>query len=266
MPDQLTASEQALLAALDRALRDNGGQLQLHYQPQIRLADGALHGVEALARWQHPELGELAPDFFVPLAERGGLIARFGAWAVREGCHQLARWRGQGLAVPSISVNLSPLQFREPELADAIAAVLRDSGVPPVDLTIEITESVYMDDAALQVLRSVHQLGVQLAIDDFGTGYSSLARLRDMPAHELKLDRSFLAGIEHDKRVRALMQAVLGIGESLNLAIVAEGVETPAQRDFLIACGCGAAQGYLWSEPLTARGFEDWLARRRQGA
>ena len=255
------ASDQALRADLERAL-DGQGQLALRYQPQVRLRDGSLYGVEALARWRHPEMGELPPDRFVPVAEAGGLIERVGLWAVERACRQLAAWQASGLAVPSISVNLSPSQFHAAELAGQLGAILSATGIAPGALMIEVTETVYLDEAGLRVLDQIHAMGVRLAIDDFGTGYSSLARLRDMPAHELKVDRQFLAGIEHDKRVRALMQAVVCIGDSLGLAVLVEGVENEAQAGFLAGCGCTAAQGYLYAEPMEAEAFARWLRER----
>lgn len=258
---KFSSSDRALRADLKRAL-DSDGQLGLRYQPQVQLADGGLYGIEALARWRHPVLGDLPPDRFVPVAEAGGLIGRIGLWAVESGCRQLAAWQASGLDVASISVNLSPTQFHSPDLAEKIVAILARSGIAPEALMIEVTETVYLDGAGLRVLKQVHDTGVRLAIDDFGTGYSSLARLRDMPVDELKVDRQFLAGLEHDKRVRALMQAVVGIGDSLGLAVVVEGVETEGQAQFLASCGCMAAQGYLYAEPMEAEGFERWLRER----
>lgn len=258
------ADRRALQVALGRALSTQG-ELLLRYQPQLRLADGELYGVEALARWQHPRLGEILPDNFVPLAEACGLIDQIGTWAVREACQQLARWRAAGAKVPSVSVNLSPTQFRNPDLAEQVAAVLSACGLAPSDLTLELTESVYMDPDAesARMIHAVHALGVRLSVDDFGTGYSSLARLRDLPVDELKLDRGFIQGLDHDRMVRALTRAVVGIGASLNLAVVVEGVETEAQRKFLSECGAQAAQGFLYAEPLGAEDLPRWLRQRR---
>lgn len=256
-----SSSDQSLRLALEQALHSQG-ELYLRYQPQVRPADGGLYGVEALVRWLHPALGELPPDRFVPMAEASGLIHRVGLWAIEQGCRQLAAWRAGGLSVPSISINLSPSQFRTAGVVEAVGLALARSGVAPADLMIEVTEAVYLDPEALPALRSLHDMGVRLAIDDFGTGHSSLARLRDMPVEELKLDRGFLAGIEQDKRVQALMQAVVGIGESLNLAVVVEGVENERQSHFLAQCGCTAVQGYLYAEPMDAQAFEQWLRAR----
>lgn len=258
--NRLAQERLALETALREALRQ--GQLQLHYQPQIELASGRLHGVEALARWTHPELGPISPARFIPLAEECGLIAELGRWALREACRQLAEWRAQGLAVPAIAVNLSPTSFHNLELPSLIADALERHALKPQDLTLEITESVLVDTnpSTLKTLAEVHAQGVRLSMDDFGTGYSSLSYLRRLPVSELKLDRSFVADLEQDEAARALSRAILGIGQSLQLTVVAEGVESEQQNQLLREQGYPVAQGYLFARPLPPQEMARWLA------
>ncbi len=258
--NRLAQERLALETALREALRQ--GQLQLHYQPQIELAGGRLHGVEALARWTHPELGPISPARFIPLAEECGLIAELGRWALREACRQLAEWRAQGLAVPAIAVNLSPTSFHNLELPSLIADALERNALKPQDLTLEITESVLVDTnpSTLKTLAEVHAQGVRLSMDDFGTGYSSLSYLRRLPVSELKLDRSFVADLEQDEAARALSRAILGIGQSLQLTVVAEGVESEQQNQLLREQGYPVAQGYLFARPLPPQEMARWLA------
>lgn len=246
-------------SALREALEQN--QLTLHYQPQVRMADGALHGVEALARWLHPQLGDISPARFIPLAEEAGLINQLGLWALREACLQLALWRQQGLSVPGVAINLSPTNFHNLELPDTISSTLQQHQLQPGDLTLEITENVLMDanPSTLKILQEIHRLGVRLSMDDFGTGYSSLSYLRLLPIQELKLDRSFVADLEQDPTNQALSEAVIRLGESLQLTVVAEGVENALQQNILRQQGYHVSQGYLSSHPLSATDFEAWL-------
>ncbi|WP_258129366.1 sensor domain-containing protein [Achromobacter anxifer] len=252
----------ALEAALRDALEDKA--LRLHYQPQVGLEDGHLYGVEALARWRHPALGDISPARFVPLAEECGLIGDLGDWAVREACSQLAVWRAKGLQVPSVSVNLSATNFHNLNLPRMIETTLAEFGLAAADLMLEITEGVVLDATAgtLRTIAELHRLGVRLSMDDFGTGYSSLGHLRRLIVDELKLDRSFVQGLESDDAARALTSAVIRIGESLSLPVVAEGVENEEQRRFLIEQGCAAGQGFLFSPPLPAGDLEEWLRGR----
>lgn len=249
--------------ALEAALRDALGReaLRLCYQPQLRLADGRLHGVEALARWRHPELGEIAPARFIPLAEECGLIAELGVWVVREACRQLADWRARGLPVPMVSVNLSPTSFRDADLPQRIAQVLAVHALAGSDLTLEITENAFLDAGAdtMRVIRQVRALGVRLSVDDFGTGYSSLGLLRRLPVDEIKLDQSFVRDLEADAASRELTRAVQRIGASLGLGVVAEGVETDDQRRLLQQQGYHAVQGHLFAPALAPDLFEAWL-------
>ncbi|WLW62400.1 EAL domain-containing protein [Achromobacter aegrifaciens] len=252
--------------ALEAALRDalEAKALRLHYQPQVGLKNGQLYGVEALARWRHPTLGDISPARFVPLAEECGLIGDLGDWAVHEACSQLAVWRAKGLRVPSVSVNLSATNFHNLNLPRLIEATLAEFGLAAADLMLEITEGVVLDATAgtLRTIAELHRLGVRLSMDDFGTGYSSLGHLRRLIVDELKLDRSFVQGLKSDDAARALTSAVIRIGESLSLPVVAEGVENEEQRRFLIEQGCAAGQGFLFSPPLPAADLEEWLRGR----
>lgn len=257
--NQLAQERLALETALRRAIQTR--QLHLHYQPQVDMETGKLYGVEALARWTHPELGEISPVRFIPLAEECGLVADLGHWALREACRQLAAWRAQGLAVPAVSVNLSPTSFHNLDLPRMIADTLEVNSLTSQDLTLELTESVLLDTnpSTMKTIAEVHAKGIRLAMDDFGTGYSSLSYLRRLPVNELKLDRSFVADLENDEAARALSAAILGIGKSLHLTVVAEGVETAEQNLLLREQGYPVAQGYLFSRPLAPQDFESWL-------
>ncbi|ARN18721.1 sensor domain-containing protein [Piscinibacter gummiphilus] len=249
--------------AMEDALRlalQNGG-LALHYQPQVSMNTGELHGVEALARWTDPHFGAVPPSRFVPLAEDCGLIGELGQWALNLACTQLAAWRAEGLRVPSVSVNFSPTSFHDLGLPEFVAATLARHGLDPTDLTVEITESVLMDEhpSVASTIQALSTMGVRLAMDDFGTGYSSLSSLRRLPISELKLDRSFINDLERNPTARALSRAVAQIGSTLGLTVVAEGVETDAQHALLARQGYHVAQGYLLAKPLPPEAFGTWL-------
>ncbi|VVE21001.1 diguanylate cyclase [Pandoraea iniqua] len=250
---------------LETAMRDalRRDTLRLHYQPQINLLDESVCGVEALTRWVHPQYGDVSPTRFIALAEECGLIGELGAWTLRESCRQLADWRRRGVAIGNMSVNLSPTNFHDHDLPRMIADTLAANGLPPTCLAIEITENVLMDHnpSTRRIIEEVHAMGVRLSMDDFGTGYSSLGYLRRLPVSELKLDRSFVHDVTRDETVRALTNAIISIGRSLHLTVVAEGVEDEAQRDLLIAQGYRVAQGFLFSPALSAEDLEQWLER-----
>ena len=203
----------------------------------------------------------MPPIRFIPLAEEAGLIGDLGQWALHEACRQLASWRQEGLEVPSVSVNLSPTNFHNAALPDTISQILQHESLSAGDLTLEITEDVLLDGdpITLQTLRQVHALGVRLSMDDFGTGYSSLSYLRQLPISELKLDRSFVRGIEADKVASALTQAIAHIGQSLQLKVVAEGVESLEQLRLLGAQGYEIAQGFHFTPALPAPALADWV-------
>lgn len=254
-----------LSVALREAIQNRA--LRLVYQPQVLLASGALHGVEALARWSDPVHGEVPATRFIPLAEEYGLIESIDEWAVEAACQRIAAWREEGVEVPHVSVNLSPLSFRSGDIVGFISGALREYGLKPSDLRVEITERVMMDQHpnSFATARAIEALGVRIAMDDFGTGYSSLSALSRLPIAELKIDRSFMLSLEQDQNAQALATAVIRIGHSLGMTVVAEGVETQAQADLLRFLGCHAAQGFLFARPIEAADVGAWLARRPAG-
>ena len=245
---QQFALESDLRAALQR------DELQLHYQPKVRLADGSIIGMEALLRWLHPQRGLLAPGAFITLAEDSGLILPIGQWVLGAACRQIRAWRDAGLHVPRCAINLSARQFVTDTLIEDVMRALARHGLEAGALEVEITESVLMADPqrANRTLLGLHELGVRIAIDDFGTGYSSLAYLKRFPAQTLKIDRSFVSGLPDDRDDAAITQAVIAMAHSLGLEVVAEGVETQAQLDHLRGLGCDEAQGYLIGRPMAA--------------
>ena len=237
---------------LHQALRI--GQLHLHYQPQVCAADGRCFGVEALVRWHHPLHGDISPLKFIPIAEESGLIEALGNWALEEACRQLSAWRAEGIEDMRMAVNLSAQQLRSPGFVHSVDALLKRHGLKGSDLELEITESVAMEnpDRAIGQLQALRDIGIQLAIDDFGTGYSSLAYLKRLPIHALKLDRTFVRDIETDPSDAEISAATLALAHNLDLKVTAEGVETEAQRDYLLKHQCDFMQGFLFSKPLPA--------------
>ncbi|MEH6875092.1 MAG: PAS domain S-box protein, partial [Candidatus Competibacter sp.] len=241
------------------------GQLCVHYQPKIRLADGALVGAEALIRWQHPDYGLIAPGRFIPVAEASDLIVVIGNWVLEAVCRQLAAWRGAGLLLPNVAVNLAARHFRDPGLTERIQSLLEAYGLAPQVLELELTESTLLEVGArtADTLLALEHLGVGLAIDDFGTGYSSLGYLKRLPITALKIDQSFVRDLVIDPDDRILAATIIALGHSLGLAVVAEGLETEEQQSILLDQGCDFAQGYLFSAPLPAEEFVEWMIRRR---
>ncbi|MGJ5175330.1 EAL domain-containing protein [Bradyrhizobium oligotrophicum] len=235
--------------------------LTLHYQPQICTKNGAIHGVEALARWHDPVLGDVSPAKFIPLAEECGLIEQIGVWSIKLACKQMAAWRRAGLDIPCISVNLSPINFQNINLAAMVAQILAANDLPAKMLMLEITEGVILNEraAVIATMNELRNMGVGLSLDDFGTGYSSLSRLAHLPINELKIDRSFMRDFANDSGTRAIVTAVVRVGQSLDVAVVAEGVETEAQRKLLAELGCDAMQGFLFARPMAASAFSRWL-------
>jgi diguanylate cyclase (GGDEF)-like protein/PAS domain S-box-containing protein len=255
------AQDRLLLGALlCDAVANN--QIRLAYQPQVEAATGEVAGVEALARWTHPALGPVPPARFIPLAEETGLIEEIGEYCLNEACAQLKRWDGSGIQVPQVAVNISAIQFRNPAFVDVVSTALAVNGLAAGRLTVEVTESIMMDPTAVANAVQLRRMGVTISMDDFGTGYSSLSHLARLPVSELKIDRSFMADLEENEAVQALVTAVIRIGETLKLRVVAEGVETMAQRRFLEALGCDVLQGYLFGEAMPPHLFEEWLGPR----
>jgi len=239
-------------------------ELSLHYQPQIDLRSNAVVGVEALLRWQHPERGMVPPDEFIPIAEETGLIAEIGEWALRTACNQASTWQAAGLPPVRMAVNLSVRQIlRQFDLPALVGTVLRDSGLAAPSLDLEITESTLMADPghAIEVLRELHGMGLQITVDDFGTGYSSLSSLKRLPLDRIKIDQSFVRDIPREADDVVIVQTILAMAKQLKIGVVAEGVETLAQCQFLREQRCEEAQGYLFSPPLRAEACTELLAR-----
>ncbi|HEX5337258.1 MAG TPA: EAL domain-containing protein [Gallionella sp.] len=234
----------------------------LHYQPKVNLATGAITGAEALLRWMHPEWGVVLPERFVPIAEDCGLIVPIGRWVLREACAQARRWEDAGLKPASIAVNISALEFRREDFVEGVRAILRETGLAPRCLQLEITESVLMHNAesSTAILQQLKDLGVQLAVDDFGTGYSSLSYLHLFPIDVLKIDGSFVHDIDSINGNGIIVSAVIAMGTSLKQRVIAEGVEKQGQLAFLKAQHCEEGQGYFFSRPLVAEEFAALLA------
>lgn len=250
----------AVESSLRRALKQ--GEFLLHYQPQIDVASGTMTGAEALIRWQDPNLGLLEPEQFVAIAEQSGLIVPIGRWVLREACRQVQAWLNAGLPAVPVAVNISAVEFRHRDFADAVAQILKDTGLAPRYLELELTESVLMHDAksSSSVLEALKAMGVHLAIDDFGTGYSSLSYLKRFPIDTMKIDQSFVRDIVSDAGDATIVSAMIGMGNNLKHRVIAEGVETPQQLAFLRTRQCAEVQGFLLSRPLAAEDFERMLA------
>lgn len=240
--------ENSLRKAIDRE------EFTLHYQPLVDLGSGRTTGAEALVRWQHPELGLLSPLEFIPLAEETGLIIPLGDWILQKACMQARQWRDAGFPPLRISVNLSMRQFTQNAVTDTVLKAINAAQLNPGLLELELTESMVMNDAETTIasLRELKAIGVHLSLDDFGTGYSSLSRLKDLPLSTLKLDQSFVSAITRDKSNAAISRAIIGLSHNLDLRVIAEGVETTDQLEFLRGLECDGVQGYLFSRPLPA--------------
>jgi diguanylate cyclase (GGDEF)-like protein/PAS domain S-box-containing protein len=250
------ALEGSLRAALDRR------EFVLYYQPKVNLETGAMIGAEALIRWQHPDRGLVRPERFVPVAEDSGLIVPIGQWVLREACRQACAWQAAGLEPVPVSVNISALEFRSKGFLDGVRNILRDTGLDPRLLELELTESVLMEsvEATANVLRALKAMGLRLAVDDFGTGYSSLSYLMQFPIDALKVDQSFVREITGRADASPIITAVISMGRSLKQRVIAEGVETPEQLAFLQAQHCEEGQGFHFSRPLVADQFAALLA------
>lgn len=245
-----------LINALRYALERK--QLQVHYQPQISMLDHKIIGAEALLRWNHPELGAISPAEFIPAAEDCGLILPIGEWVLRQAVRQAKSWIDQGFAPLVMAVNLSAVQFRQPDLPDLVSRILEEEGLPPEYLELELTEGVTMNDpqAAIAIMNNLHDRGIRMSIDDFGTGYSSLNHLKKFKVYKLKIDQSFVRDICTDPEDKAIVGAVIHMAQNLGLLTIAEGVETAGQLAFLREHGCDEIQGFFYSKPLSAENFE----------
>ena len=247
-------------AALRQAIEQN--QLLIHFQPILDLQSGHVRGVETLVRWKHPVQGMIPPGHFIPLAEENGLIAAIDTWVLGAACRQMRAWQDAGVDIDFIAVNVSSRLFSRGELEEHVRRVLAETGLRSGCLELEVTESAVMHDpdAACEQLRRLSNLGVRLSIDDFGTGYSSLLRLKSLPVDKLKIDQGFVAGLPDDEDDAAITRAIIALANSLGLAVVAEGIESPAQAALLARYGCGLGQGYWFGRPLPAAEL-DWRVR-----
>ncbi|MGH8762829.1 MAG: putative bifunctional diguanylate cyclase/phosphodiesterase, partial [Nitrosospira sp.] len=238
------------------------GEIFIVYQPQIELATTRIIGAEALLRWRHSTHGLISPARFIPIAEDSGLILLIGEWVLVEACRQARRWRDRNILDACISVNVSAIQFRQSDFVRIVERALNESGISPHSLELEVTESVVMQgvESTVQKLRELEALGVKVAIDDFGTGYSSLAYLRQFTVGRLKIDQSFVHDLPGNADAEAIAAAIVAMGLSLGLRIIAEGIETEAQAAFLQSVLCKEGQGYLYAKPMVAEEFEAWAA------
>lgn len=258
--DERLLIESHLRRALER------GEFLLHYQPKVSLSTGAISGLEALLRWQHPQRGLVPPNEFVSILEETGLILPVGEWVVRTACEQIARWQAEGLQAPSVAVNLSARQFRQKGLDAIITKIIADSGIRPDLLELELTESMLMQDSeeSVRMLQNIKATGARLSVDDFGTGYSSLAYLKRFPLDALKVDRAFISDVTTNSDDASIVMAIIGMAHSLKLKVVAEGVETEDQVAFLMRAGCEEMQGYYFSRPLPVADCTRMLQEKRR--
>jgi EAL domain-containing protein (putative c-di-GMP-specific phosphodiesterase class I) len=249
----------ALENGLRSALANN--ELFLVYQPQMDMRTGKTNGLEALLRWQHPDIGLVSPNDFIRIAENSGLIITIGEWVLKSACSQARKWQDEGLPPVSIAVNVSAVQFRQENFPQTIEKVLRETGLDPKYLELELTESLLLSnaDVMFSVLQQLTVMGVRLAIDDFGTGYSSLSYLKRFPVSKLKIDGSFIRDVALHQDDAAITIAIISMAKSLKLKVVAEGVENEAQLSFLRGQGCDGIQGYHFSKPLELCKVEDYL-------
>jgi len=259
---ELNASVQRRLF-LEQELRSalNSGQLMVHYQPKIQMRDRKVAGAEALIRWRHPDQGMISPAEFIPVAERTGTISQIGEWTMYEACRQFRDWQAKGHPKMIVAINLSPVQFKDRNIPAMVREILEDTKLDPSCLELEITETAVMRDIAnaIEVLKELHDVGVSLSIDDFGTGYSSLSYLRQLPVNRIKIDRSFVSELDQYDAAAAIARAVVMLGKSLNLAVVAEGIENQEQLDYLRDLDCDEAQGHFYSQPLSPKDFDRFV-------
>jgi diguanylate cyclase (GGDEF)-like protein len=267
--DTTLAKQRTIETHLRKAITK--GELVVCYQPKVNILDKKITGAEALLQWNNPELGRVSPAQFIPLAEQTGLIVSIGNWVLNESCKQTKTWHNQGFTDFSVAVNLSAYQFKTGDIAEQVAKALWDSELNPEMLELELTESLVMEnlEKSLLMLRVLKTMGIKISIDDFGTGYSSLSQLRKFPVDSLKIDQSFVKNIHHENKQSddcAVITTIITMAKQLGLKVIAEGVETQAQFDFLKQQGCDLIQGYLFSRPIIAEEFTKLLTQNRQGA
>jgi diguanylate cyclase (GGDEF)-like protein/PAS domain S-box-containing protein len=260
-PEMNFRANQVFLMEKDLRVALEQDQFTLVYQPQVDLMTGKICGAEALLRWKHPEKGFISPAEFIPVAEETGQIVPIGEWVIRTACWRFASWQKQGMRAIPVAVNLSIRQLRQPNLAEVVEAAVKENGLDPHCLELEITEGIMMGDTktAMAFLTRMHELGVQMSIDDFGTGFSSLSYLKNLPVNKLKIDQSFVCDIETDESDAAIVRSIISLGHRLDLKVIAEGVETLEQLDFLRIRGCDEVQGYYFSRPLSADDFQKFV-------
>ncbi|MEG4965886.1 EAL domain-containing response regulator [Microcoleus sp. B6-A1] len=253
--DKLERIKTSLCDALERE------EFQVYYQPQVNVHTGKIISAEALVRWVHPEKGLISPAEFIPAAEETGFIVQLGEWVLQTACRQMQVWKNAGFSGLRVAVNLSPRQFHQPDLSSRVAQILAETGLQASSLELELTESLMVEDAesAIATLQQLKKLGVSISIDDFGTGYSSLSYLTQYPFDTLKIDRCFISNITDGCTNAAIVKAIIEMAHSLCLEVIAEGVETEAEKDFLWRYKCDIMQGYLFSPPLAAADFEQLL-------
>jgi len=263
MYQQVLARDQMVKALRSAVALD---QFQLAYQPLVDLQNGQISGMEALLRWTHPELGQVSPAQFIPVAEESGLIKGIGRWVLERACRDIRVWLDKGLQIPHVAVNVSPLQFQDSDLIGHVKAALAASSVDPALLYLEVTESALMDDVARSeaLLHELKGLGVKLSLDDFGTGYSSLSYLKRFPFDKVKIDQSFVRDITTNQSDTVIVKVIVSMAHGLGLRVIAEGVETEAQCEIMRTSVCDEIQGYFFSRPITAQAIEELFAEGRQ--
>lgn len=260
----ISREQLALETSLRSALEDS--EFKVYYQPQVNIKTGKIIGAEALVRWHNPEKGLVSPAEFIPIAEEMGLIIPLGEWVLRTACRQMKMWQEAGFSQMRVAVNLSRRQFKQKNLSDRVSRILKETGLEAKYLELEITESMVMQNeaAAALVLKEWQKLGIKISIDDFGTGYSSLSYLKDFPFDIIKIDKSFVSNIREDRKTAAITIAIVQLAHSLDLKVIAEGVETGEELDFLLEHECDEIQGYLFSPPVPAEEFEKLLKSDRR--
>lgn len=247
--------ENALRGAIQRQ------ELSLVYQPQINIKDGRIIGVEALLRWHYPQVGNVSPDVFIPMAENNGLIHSIGAWVLEHACLQVKNWQNKGLSIGRMAINVAAPQLMHVNFIRDVEKTLLRIGVSPKNLEFEVTESSIIEDTeqAIRQIERVRALGIEFAMDDFGTGYSSLSYLKKLPINRLKIDRSFVSNLPYAKEDTAIAEAIVAMSKALGLQVIAEGVETAEQASYLMSQGCAEAQGYFYSKPVCAAEVEKMI-------